>query len=405
MASQPLVLLLLASSPLFTGGEVAEVCSEEELSFACDGGSQGRQELVIKEAWLYGAAYMTKEDLGQGEQCHVQSYNLQYKKGSFLQYINKKCGGQTECKFNIQSDVPSAHEDVWKNTVLWTVYHCVQKSDFHRVCGTEKHAQSGWMQSIGYPQYYLGEPGVCTVTIRVDEGQHIQLTITDLSLRDIIQPNEESCRDSVTVTEGSKQLLQKCGETNKPLKIKSEGPELNVTLTATSNVYPKRGYIGYFQAIGCETPATPVDGYMAYRNATHAEYWCCVRHVFPDTHARRRLLKCNRAHTWNDTLPDCADLEELFQDGNITETQYQNMVNGSSGYAMAEMLRQAHLVYDLVVPTVIMSVLVLGNVAIVFLIIYCRRGVIEEGANCEELESIKANPEPTDVVDSKPCEV
>ncbi|KAG7159185.1 putative CUB domain-containing protein-like 10, partial [Homarus americanus] len=235
----------------------------------------------------------------------------------------------------------SVHIVVSRDQSVYSTSCPLKKSDFHRVCGTEKHAQSGWMQSIGYPQYYLGEPGVCTVTIRVDEGQHIQLTITDLSLR----------------------------------------------------------------AIGCETPATPVDGYMAYRNATHAEYWCCVRHVFPDTHARRRLLKCNRAHTWNDTLPDCADLEELFQDGNITETQYQNMVNGSSGYAMAEMLRQAHLVYDLVVPTVIMSVLVLGNVAIVFLIIYCRRGVIEEGANCEELESIKANPEPTDVVDSKPCEV
>ncbi|MPC46969.1 hypothetical protein E2C01_040701 [Portunus trituberculatus] len=31
------------------------------------------------------------------------------------------------------------------------------------------------------------------------------------------------------------------------------------------------------------------------------------------------------------------------------------------------------------------------------------RGVIEEGARCEELESIKANPEPTDTIDNEPC--
>ncbi|XP_069956397.1 uncharacterized protein [Cherax quadricarinatus] len=404
MNSQPLLLLLMATFPLFTGGEVAEECSEGELSFSCEAPGE---EVIIREAWLYGSSVMTKVDLGLGEKCHVPEYNLQYKKGSLLQYINKQCGGQAECKFSLENHVPSALQvqDQWEGGVLWAVYHCVHKSEFYRVCGSEVYAQSGWVQSIGYPQYYLGEPAVCTITLRVDDKQRIQLTITDLNIREIVSPNEVSCRDSLSVTEGSKQLLHRCEETKVPLSITSEGPELNITLTATTNLFPKRGYVAHFQALGCKTPSTPQDGYLIFRNATHAEYCCCVHHVFPDTLARQRFLQCNKLHVWNDTLPDCIDLEELLEDGNITEIQFHNLINGSTTYAQAEMLRQAHLVYDLVVPTVIMTVLVLGNVAVVFLIIYCRRGVIEEGVRCEELESIKANPEPTDVIDSEPCNV
>ena len=39
------------------------------------------------------------------------------------------------------------------------------------------------------------------------------------------------------------------------------------------------------------------------------------------------------------------------------------------------------------------------------LFFFLPRGVIEEGARCEELESIKANPEPTDTIDNEPCNV
>lgn len=57
------------------------------------------------------------------------------------------------------------------------------ESEVHRVCGTEVWAQTGWVQSIGYPEYYLGQESDCAITIRVDEGQKVQLTITDLSVR------------------------------------------------------------------------------------------------------------------------------------------------------------------------------------------------------------------------------
>ncbi|KAK7074502.1 hypothetical protein SK128_018083, partial [Halocaridina rubra] len=318
------------------------------------------------------------------------------------------CAGQANCTFSVWENVLRAkkNEDKWKDGVLRAVFHCKKKAEFHRTCGTEVWAQSGWLQNVGYPEYYLGDEGPCTITLSVDEGQKIQLTITDLNVKeDVSTPAGDECRDSLLVTEGSKQLLTRCGEINQPISITSEGSSLNITLNAYDDLSPKRGYIAHFQALGCESPDMPQDGYRAYRNATHAEYWCCVHHVFPDTLSRKRILKCNRGHAWNDTLPDCYDLEELLNNGNITESQYITLANGTSGAVRAEMFRQAHLVYDLVVPTVIMSVLVLGNVAVVVLIIYCRRGIVEENALSEELESIKANPEPTDVLDTAPCSV
>lgn len=64
---------------------------------------------------------------------------------------------------------------------------------------------------------------------------------------EILQPTEDRCRDNVEVSEGSKVILARCGDTNKPLTVTSEGPSLNVTLTASDNLFPKRGYVAYYQ--------------------------------------------------------------------------------------------------------------------------------------------------------------
>ncbi|XP_027227548.1 uncharacterized protein [Penaeus vannamei] len=405
MISTPLVLLLLlVSSPHRTGGEVAEECSESELVFSCP---EDGQELAIREAWLYGSTARIMVDQGQGDKCYVPEYMVSYKQGTILQYINKQCGGQKECRFNVTAHVPNAIEkkELWEDGVLRVTYDCLRKTDIVRVCDSEVSAQSGWLQTVGYPQYYLGGNGPCTITIKVDEGQQIQLTLTDLSIRDIVQPNEDECRDSISVTEGRKELLKMCGEIKQPITVTSEGPVLSLNFNAVTDVFPKRGYAAYYEALGCESPPIPEDGYRSFRNATHAEYWCCVHHVFPDTLERRRILKCNRGSSWNDTVPDCIELQELLEVGNITEKEFTGLINGSTNGAHAEMYQEAHIVYDLVVPTVIMSILVIGNVAVVVLIIYCRRDVMDESSRSEELESIKANPEPTDTLDSTPCSV
>lgn len=84
-----------------TDGEVAQVCAEQELHLSCgDGGDNSSstlsgEQLVLSEAWLYGNTSTNREQDGYlthelPPTCTVREYNLQYKMGSFLKYINKE---------------------------------------------------------------------------------------------------------------------------------------------------------------------------------------------------------------------------------------------------------------------------------------------------------------------------
>jgi len=61
----------------------------------------------------------------------------------------------------------------------------------------------------------------------------------------------------------------------------------------------------FFAALGCPPLKTPADGYLVDRNATHAQYMCCVGFIFPDTSRRDRSLYCQNGNTWTTDLPDC----------------------------------------------------------------------------------------------------
>ena len=56
------------------------------------------------------------------------------------------------------------------------------ESEISRTCGETVKQQVGWIESVSYPNYYLG-PDNCTITMEVDVGQRVQLTIVDLSIR------------------------------------------------------------------------------------------------------------------------------------------------------------------------------------------------------------------------------
>lgn len=103
-----------------------------------------------------------------------------------------------------------------------------------------------WQQLNKYSTYFYF-PNFFVKSYNFPEIPLILLKQSKTFSPEMLQPNEDTCRDSISVTEGSKQLLHRCGETNRPISITSEGHALNVTLTATSNVYPKRGYVAHFQ--------------------------------------------------------------------------------------------------------------------------------------------------------------
>lgn len=58
----------------------------------------------------------------------------------------------------------------------------ILENQIHQVCDEAITEETGVIQNIGYPKYYLG-PGDCSHEITVEEGQTIQLSIVDLSIR------------------------------------------------------------------------------------------------------------------------------------------------------------------------------------------------------------------------------
>lgn len=105
------------------------------------------------------------------------------------------------------------------------------------------------MNNFGYPEYYrIGSSGGmtdCRWTIRATHGRRVRLTLLDLSIRSVLH-GERECKDVLTVKEGSRLLLNKCGEVEEPLVVESSGDELNLTLSVKSSFIPKRGLLAFF---------------------------------------------------------------------------------------------------------------------------------------------------------------
>jgi len=57
---------------------------------------------------------------------------------------------------------------------------------------------------------------------------------------------EAACKDYLSVTEGSRLLMNKCGEIEEPIVIESSDNELNITLSVKSEFYAKRGLLAHF---------------------------------------------------------------------------------------------------------------------------------------------------------------
>ena len=57
---------------------------------------------------------------------------------------------------------------------------------------------------------------------------------------------EAACKDVLTVTEGNRLLLNKCGEIEEPLTIESSENQLNLTFSVKSEFYAKRGLLAHF---------------------------------------------------------------------------------------------------------------------------------------------------------------
>ncbi|KAG5681708.1 hypothetical protein PVAND_011118 [Polypedilum vanderplanki] len=216
----------------------------------------------------------------------------------------------------------------------------------------------GFIANPGYPSYYIGSERDCKWRIRIAKGQKMSLTILDLHLR-----IDDYCKDSLEIidVESKKSLWKGCAEITRPLQIESISHQVEIVLkTKSKNIYPKRGFLIHYKAIGCIVPQIPENVKLVSRLENLLRFNCEPNHVHPDTSQSERTLICiNEA--WNDTLTKCVALHETFG-------RQINLVNEQLRREGSKMGSESDTLNDILVPIFIISGLFILN-AIVFIII------------------------------------
>ncbi|XP_069687488.1 uncharacterized protein [Periplaneta americana] len=299
--------------------------------------------------------------------------------------VKHRCSGVNHCSFRLSSDFTPAEE--WGPGIVFLKYICINQEHITKNCVQNIVVTGeGFVETPGYPQFNVERN--CTWRLRAPQGQRVQLSLLDISLRGI-GSTETECTDMLTVREIDRLLLAQCGEREEPVHIESEGRGLDVSVSIKSkNVFPKRGVLFQYKALGCPPLKTPADGYLVDRNASDAHFMCCVGFVFPDTMRRGRSLHCENENTWSTSLPDCINVTYGIWTKNsslirLSETE-SNLTTD-----VAAIVTESDLMYDILLPTMIICVLLIGNGVVIFVIFYLRkRRKLARQADDEELGAI-----------------
>ncbi|XP_048483881.1 uncharacterized protein LOC105389730 isoform X2 [Plutella xylostella] len=278
--------------------------------------------------------------------------------------LSYRCTGVNHCSFILPADHAAAA--AWPPGAVYIKYACFDDTLSIHYCNREVSIAAsgpdseGYIRSPGYPHFYIGEDE-CGWRLTVSPEQRIRVTLLDVSLRSI-GPFEEECTDYVTVRESNGEpLLSSCDQVDLPLQLVSKTNAVDITVQARSQgAYPKRGVLIYYKSIDCVTLPAPSDGYLVYRNAHVAHYMCNVNHVFEDTHERARLLWCYDDNRWNDTVPSCVEtaLKGVENVLGASETEDSKLPH-----------TEANMLVDIVIPSLLIAALFIGN-AFIVLIIY-----------------------------------
>jgi len=376
----------------------ATACSEEQMQLEC-----AEDEVIA----VHNAYFDGNDSHGCGMMLpiNITSFidnrvvvNAEIRRFSVQSTVNKRCGGVNTCTLMLNQDEPQAEN--WGNGKLHVQYYCIDGKSVRYSCGSvieiampEKGDAKdvlraarprwypgpvtvsgyGYVRNKGYPEYYRGVHD-CTWTIRAPQGRRVLLTLLDLSIRSVLH-GEAACKDFLSVTEGSRLLMNKCGEIEEPIVIESSDNELNVTLSVKSEFYGKRGLLAHFTAVGCPIPKHPKQSYLVHGNTSHAEFMCCDDHVFPDTGLRFKHLTCQQGYRWSEDLPDCVEIKHIVGGGNSTllhilRRAQQNVTEPKVGELTID---DYSLAYDFIIPSSIIAGLIVGNILIAIALMRCRR--------------------------------
>ncbi|XP_076758937.1 uncharacterized protein LOC143428118 isoform X2 [Xylocopa sonorina] len=322
------------------------------------------------------------------------------------QSLNRRCAGQKHCRYNFTTDQPGAI--YWNPATLRLKYACIPEAAVRKYCNEELKVVpgvGGFINSPGYPLYYLGE-NTCGWTFRSAPGHRIVLTFHDLDIRGM-EP-DRSCVDIVRVREKGRTLFEYCG-TAAGVKVVSNSSVITLDLVATKRLYTARGFFLQYQALGCPDVTAPNGSYVLNATLTSRTFLCKPGTVFPDSKKKTRILECTNGK-WNESvtsIPSCTAtsavilktehdhnrLSSLSGD-NILGTgvrigRGEDAVAVGNGNIMdstqSAMMKQTDYVVDVVLPTVLIALLFVGNAIIVYIIFQYRKRKVPAVEQGEEM--------------------
>ncbi|XP_012230380.2 uncharacterized protein [Linepithema humile] len=308
--------------------------------------------------------------------------------------LNRRCSGQKHCRYNMTIEYPRAH--FWNPGGILLKYACVPEAAVKRYCNQEVKVTTdvgGYINTPGYPLFYLGD-NTCGWTFTTFPGQRIVLTFHDLN---ICGPMADgSCVDIVRVKDNDTTLFEFCG-TAVGVRVVSISNKLTLDLVASARFNSARGFLLQYQVLrSCPKVATPNGSYVSNGTLTSRTFLCKPGSVFSDSGERKRTLEC-RNGKWNDTiarLPTCVATSAVIVKAE-TDTRHLASLSGdgtgvrigrgedavASGSsispvmdsAQSSMMKQADYVVDVVLPTVLIALLFVGNAIIVYIIFQYRK--------------------------------
>ncbi|KAG1695607.1 hypothetical protein GQR58_006561 [Nymphon striatum] len=203
-----------------------------------------------------------------------------------------------------------------------------------------------------------------------------------------------------------RRALHVCGQSEEKLKsVRIHSP--NVTVILKSDGYwSARGFLMHYRVIGCTDLRTPKNGYLVHRSDSRATYMCCIDYVFPDSLDNIRELVCENEFKWNQTLPDCFEIDEIERKKNLTSGSLSEFrvgdskcLNDTQSQEMSSLVFGMYSHY-IIVPSVIIGTLLVLNTFIVIYLLHQRRKLREMNEDEEFLHEPGRQREPSTSVTS-----
>ncbi|XP_018055286.1 PREDICTED: uncharacterized protein LOC108691862 [Atta colombica] len=320
--------------------------------------------------------------------------------------LNKRCSGQKHCRYNVTIEHPGAHS--WVPGEILLKYACIPEVAVKRYCNQQVKVISedgGYLNTPGYPLYYIGE--TCGWTFRTFNDQRIVLTFHDLNIRG---PDADgNCMDIVRVRDSGSTLFEFCG-TTAGVRVVSYSNVLTLDFVTSKRFYNARGFLLQYQVLGCPEVLAPNGSYVSNGTLTSRTFLCKSGSVFPDSRERKRTLECKNGK-WNETatkLPNCIATSAVIvksenEHHHLASISGDNIVgtgvrigrgedavaSGSVSPVMdsaqSAMMKQTDYVVDVVLPTVLIALLFVGNAIIVYIIFQFRKRKLSATNQGEEM--------------------